>query len=169
MTCHRFAMLLSAFAYLPLQVILPNMVTSYHNGHHDLVKSLVRKAKAITLAILAVGGALPVALANFDFANLSQMFGFSLSQLWIFFIIFLIFDRLGAYNVQMQTLNERVLWHVVNGASAGGAALAALIYSQHTECPPFLFRCVYQQFWFTSRFRSTSNIQSLDWKLLKIF
>ena len=137
MTCHRFAMMLGAFSYLPLHVVLPKMVQAFHNGALDIVKKLVRTAKVITLIMITVGGILPTMAANLNFFDLNSTFAFAEAKIWKLFIIFLIFDRMGAYNVQMQTLNEKIFWHIANGASAAGAVFSSLLLFEIYGEPAF--------------------------------
>ena len=117
----RLAIAIGGYCYVPFQVIIPKISSFYASGNVTLLLCIAEKARRqVTLLVILFGfGVLLVTEVGLPYIDYS--FRFVSLDLWLVMMIYVLVERAGATNMQLQSVNNKIKWHISNGV--GGAIM----------------------------------------------
>lgn len=123
----RFAQNISTFSRVPFYSRLPQMATLYASNRHEELLAIAKRGMKIShwlysLGFISFGIIAPIALSV-----IKSNTGFVPQSLWAIMGLGFFAERYGAMHLQLFTLTNRVVWHIVNGVTGTIALLIAFI------------------------------------------
>lgn len=121
----RFAQNISTFSRVPFYSRLPQMATLYASNRKEELLSIAKRGMGVShwlysLGFIAFGIAAPWALSL-----IKSNTGFVPQSLWAILGLGFFAERYGAMHLQLFTLTNKVVWHIVNGITGGITLLIA--------------------------------------------
>tara|TARA_B100000989_G_C19519694_1_gene463535 strand:- start:371 stop:1792 length:1422 start_codon:yes stop_codon:yes gene_type:complete len=126
----RLAIAIASYSYVPFQVIIPKISSLYAQKKRNLALKYASNAKAQVTLLVIFAGLFVTLLIELVLPWLNYEFEFTETKIWLTMVIYILIERSGATNIQLQSINNNIYWHFANGIS--GVFMLMLI--------PFLFK-----------------------------
>lgn len=128
LTAQRLIVALGGYCYVPFQVIIPQISTLYASGSGLQLIEIARKAKKQVLWLVMLSGLGVLLVVKVVLPYLSYSFRFVTTDIWLAMIMYALVERAGATNVQLQSVCNKIRWHIANGG-AGTIMLCIMPFS----------------------------------------
>ena len=114
LTAQRLINNIGQYCYVPFQVIIPKIASLYSKNKVSELLLIAEKARFIVMPLVLISC---LSLYYFIYSiNIYSSYEvrFVSFDLWALFIVFALLERSGATNIQLQSVNNDIRWHIAN-------------------------------------------------------
>lgn len=123
----RFAQNISTFSRVPFYSRLPQMAILYASNRHEELLAIAKRGMRISHWLFSLGFIGFGIAAPFALSLIKSNTGFVPQTLWAIMGLGFFAERYGAMHLQLFTLTNRVVWHIVNGITGTITLLIAFL------------------------------------------
>jgi len=121
----RFAQNISTFSRVPFYSRLPQMATLYASNGQEELLAIAKRGMRFSHWLYSIGFIAFGIVAPWALTLIKSNTGFVPQSLWAILGLGLFAERYGAMHLQLYTLTNKVVWHIVNGITGGITLLIA--------------------------------------------
>lgn len=111
----RFAQNISTFSRVPFYSRLPQMAILYASNRHEELLAIAKRGMKVSHWLFSIGFIGFGIVAPWALTFIKSNTGFVPQSLWAILGLGFFAERYGAMHLQLYTLTNRVVWHIVNG------------------------------------------------------